>query len=149
MKRILFVCTGNTCRSPMAEGLFKKLISKNNIQAEITSAGIFANDGVQVSDKAVVACAEKGVNICDHISKSISNGLLIETDLVLTMTRTHKQLLLQSFPNIKDKVYTLKEYNGKAQSKDIEDPFGQNLEAYRQCSDELLEELQCLMKLLW
>lgn len=145
MNKLLFVCTGNTCRSPMAEGLLKKMAMNENKSLDIYSAGIYANAGSGASEKAVVACAENGVDISKHISKGVSLKLLNDVDLILTMTTAHKQLLIQNVPQVKYKVHTLKEYNGNSQSLDVGDPFGQNLEIYRKCVNELMIELGNLM----
>lgn len=130
----------------MAEGLLKNMAKKKNKSLDIYSAGIYANVGSSASEKAVVVCAENGVDISKHISKGVSLKLLSDVDLILTMTTAHKQLLIQNVPQIKCKVHTLKEYNGNNQSLDVEDPFGQDLGIYRKCVDELMVELENLIK---
>lgn len=105
---ILFVCTGNTCRSPMAEFVLK---SKSDT-IKVESAGIYASFASPISDgtKQVLDEAEIKFN---HQSKLITKELIDWANLVLTMTHEHKQLLNQMFPSIKGKVFTLKEYNIK------------------------------------
>lgn len=145
MRKVLFVCTGNTCRSPMAEGIFRKIAAEKDVRFEILSAGIFAREGMKASDEAVIAAAEKGINISDHVSQSVTHEILNDANLILTMTEGHKKLLLERAPEYKDKIFTLKEFNGKQNEIDIEDPFGQGLGAYRECIQELGSEINQLM----
>lgn len=102
---ILFVCTGNTCRSPMAEHLLRRKCK--TIHAK--SAGIFASSGQRANDYAQEAMNEIGIDM-DHCSQPVTNRLLDWADLVLTMTIQHKQSLIMQFPQYQEKYYTLKEY---------------------------------------
>ncbi|QDP41670.1 low molecular weight protein arginine phosphatase [Radiobacillus deserti] len=103
--RILFVCTGNTCRSPMAEALLKK----RRPDFEVQSAGIFAGFGQRPSQGSVDALSAKGISL-EHQSQPVTPDTLHWAEIVLTMTTQHKQSLVAQFPNYYDKIYTLKEY---------------------------------------
>ncbi|MHA6532669.1 low molecular weight protein arginine phosphatase [Paenibacillus sp. BAC0078] len=109
MLHILFVCTGNTCRSPMAEGLLRKLAKERGIDVEVRSAGVSAISGTSISRHAAAILRDEGVN--DHIiSSQLSAETLSWADLVLTLTGGHKRHVLQYFPGAVTKTYTLKEY---------------------------------------
>ncbi|GGD92810.1 low molecular weight protein arginine phosphatase [Paenibacillus nasutitermitis] len=111
MKRILLVCTGNTCRSPMAEGILKELAKKRGRPLEVRSAGVSTVDGLPVSVHAAGVLRKREAS-CPSSSKALDGGSVVWADLILTMTTSHKRSLLQRFPHAVDKTYTLKEFVG-------------------------------------
>lgn len=139
MKRVLFVCTGNTCRSPMAEALLRHH-SKGTW--EVKSAGVYASVGSDASSHAKTALGEKGIAI-SHTSQQVTEDLLHWSDVILTMTSSHQRALLQYHPEMKGKVYTLYEY-AEGINKDISDPYGGTLQVY----EGTLSEMEKLIKTL-
>jgi protein-tyrosine-phosphatase len=109
MVRVLFVCTGNTCRSPLAEGLFRLLAGREGLDVEVRSAGVSAIDGIPVSGHSSRILGEVGATP-PKASTALTGSLIEWADLIMTMTSAHKGLLLQRFPQAVDKVFTLKEY---------------------------------------
>lgn len=109
MRHILFVCTGNTCRSPMAQGMFGTMASREGLDLAIRSAGIAAANGAPISDKASRILREKGFQ--GVLKANALTGEMVDwADLILTMTMNHKQHVLQRFPRAVGKTFTLKEY---------------------------------------
>lgn len=109
MLHILFVCTGNTCRSPMAEGLLRKLAKDRGIELEVRSAGVSAISGTSISRHAAAILQDEGIHD-QMLSSQISAESVSWADLVLTLTGAHKRHLLQYFPDAVAKTHTLKEY---------------------------------------
>ncbi|PEI46296.1 low molecular weight protein arginine phosphatase [Bacillus pseudomycoides] len=141
MKRVLFVCTGNTCRSPMAEALLRHY---GEGKFEAKSAGVFASFGSDASLHAKDALAEKGIKVA-HASQQITNELLEWADMVLTMTESHKQLAVEYHPSAREKVYTFYEFV-EGTSKDISDPFGGSLSIYQSTLVEMEKLVQTLLE---
>ncbi|MCJ8012805.1 low molecular weight protein arginine phosphatase [Paenibacillus sp. KQZ6P-2] len=109
MKHILFVCTGNTCRSPMAEALLRKMAMERGVEVEARSAGVAAMDGMSMSRHAEAVLRDHDID--DRLmSKSLQAEAVNWSDLILTLTGGHKQHVIRSFPQAADKVFTLKEY---------------------------------------
>lgn len=132
--KILFVCTGNTCRSPMACALMNKLASDNDMDIKCDSAGIFANSGDKASTNAIKAMLEYEIDLSNHSAKALTEDLIKEYDLILTMTQGHKTMISALAP---EKVYTICEYAGY--NGDIKDPFGSNLQAYKDASEDIYD----------
>lgn len=142
---ILFVCTGNTCRSCMAEAISKKL-NNNTPGVEFSSAGIYAVKGQGASSNAIRIMEEMELDLSHHIATSITEELLLEADLILALTEAHKQLLISNFPSVKDKTFTLLGYIGE--KGDIEDPFGGDINIYRSCATQIRNSIEKLLLIL-
>ncbi|WP_394121359.1 low molecular weight protein arginine phosphatase [Planococcus donghaensis] len=129
--RILFVCTGNTCRSPMAEAI---LSARNLPEIEARSAGIYA--GVAPLSKNAQAVLEQQQISFAHTSKPLDVEDMQWAELILTMTFSHKVTLIQAYPEVATKLYTLKEFT-EGSTEDISDPYGGPLALYEQTFQEL------------
>ena len=137
---VLFVCTGNTCRSPMAEGLFKKIVKENEDDFEIASGGMNALEGDGANPNTTNALLPYGVDISSHRAKNVDASAIAEADVILTMTNAHKEMLLYLFGGAaEEKTYTLKEYTGS--EGDIADPYGRGIDVYKKCADEIYNAL--------
>lgn len=112
-KTILFVCTGNTCRSPMAETILKDMAADSKEEYEIISAGTTALAGEPAAGEAVRALEEIGVVMTGHKSQPVTPELLEKVDLIITMTRGHKERILELMPRAGEKTFTLKEFSRK------------------------------------
>ncbi|MFQ6057608.1 MAG: low molecular weight protein arginine phosphatase [Anaerolineae bacterium] len=136
-KTILFVCTGNLCRSPMAVGLLKEQLKRHGRQGEyrVRSAGTWTLEGHPAAPYALQVMAERGLDIGDHRSHALTRGDVEAADLILVMTRGHQEAIEAEFPQARGKTYLLSEMVG--QSYDIPDPYGASLAMYRRCADEL------------
>ena len=137
MSLILVVCTANVCRSPMAAGLLRQrlAVDKANARHRVLSAGVWAADGEPASENAVAAMAERGIDISDHRSHSLTNEEVAEADLILVMTREHARLVRQTWPQYAWKVYLLSEMTGKR--RDVKDPYRGPIEEYRACASTM------------
>lgn len=140
---ILFVCTGNTCRSPMAAALMNKIAMDEDLDVRIESAGLFAEEGAPASAEAIVAMKKYDVDLLGHHAQQINSELIEKSDLILTMTEGQKML----FSDVaKDKVYTLCEYAGV--EGDIEDPYGGDVEEYEEVAEMIYFALQAVAEKL-
>ena len=142
MGLILFVCTGNLCRSPMAAGLLRQRLAQEGLadRYRVDSAGVWAVAGRPASENAVIVMAERGIDISDHRSRPITAYDVHEADLILVMGREHKQALEQTWPQYEWKIYRLSEMVHK--KKDIRDPYGGSLDEYCRCADILEDYIQ-------
>lgn len=134
--KILFVCTGNTCRSAMAAAMLNDIAVKNDLDVLIDSAGVFAEIGGKATDEAIKAMSARGIDLSGHRTKPLTDEIIKEADIILVMTGAHKQLIASMAP---DKVYTLKEYAGD--EGDISDPFGGDDAEYEQTAGEIYDAL--------
>ena len=137
---IVMVCTGNTCRSPMAETLMREILRKKigrEDAVRVLSAGVAASSGGSASPQSIEVMGERKLDLTGHASQPLGEEIMNVADLVLTMTRSHRAAILAAWPEMHDRVFTLRHDGG-----DISDPIGMPVDAYRQCADQMELELQ-------
>lgn len=136
MKKVTFICSGNTCRSPMAEGLYKKYLQEKNINnIEVKSAGVSAFPGDDATAEAVTVCKERGVDISSHRSSRLNFEDLNTTDLFICMTSSHA-----------DVIHGLGKRNTVTLS--VPDPYCKGIEEYRKCADLIEKGFEALTESL-
>lgn len=149
-KRITIVCTGNVCRSPMAEHLLRHaLAAEPEPQRSIVveSAGTAASAGLPATDHAVRALAKVGLALGSHRSKPLSRDLLDASDLILVMTEAHRAAVRRLAPELRAPVLLFREPMGGAQ-QEVPDPYGGGLEFYLETRDALAEAIPAILQYL-
>ncbi len=136
--KILFVCTGNTCRSPMAEYIARAYMESKNVEGGTFSRGLYANESENATGNAVKVLEKYSLKLSNHKAKQISLADVEDADVILTMTKEHKRQVILMYPTFKKKVYTLKEYvKNNDMYIDIADPYGQDLHIYIKCAEDI------------
>lgn len=133
---ILTVCTGNTCRSPMAAKLLEAALKEAGgafDTLEVASAGVAAIDGMPASTHSITAAQALKLDLKGHQSQALSAGLLERAYAIFGMTQSHVDILQASFPGLGQHVYRLREFLPQESGREIPDPYGQNLTAYQNC----------------
>ncbi|MGA9537255.1 MAG: low molecular weight protein arginine phosphatase [Desulfobacterales bacterium] len=133
--RLLFVCTGNICRSPMAEGLMKILLPPaSGHHIIIRSAGTHAADGLPAESGAVRAAREHGADIGGHRSRALDGSLIASANLILVMERQQARFIQSTAPVASEALRLLGEFAGSEGTPEIPDPYGGSFAVYRRCA---------------
>lgn len=143
--QILMVCTGNICRSPLAEYRLRKKIKEANLPYTVASGGL-SQSGVAISKNSLLLLMEDGINAVEHFSRKIDEEMLAESWLVLTMEERQRDFLCKTFPQQAAKIKTINEFCGL--SGDIIDPYGEDIEFYREVDKQIKERVETITNLL-
>src|SRR5437899_8491025 len=149
MKTILFVCTGNICRSPMAEGLFRHAIKGRN-DFRVMSAGVGAVEGQPPSDHAVQALRELGIDISRQRSRMLTSELVQEADYIFGMTHSHVDAVTLLYPQAAEKTFLLREFDETLDNyeADISEPIGGSYEVYLNCREQIEQGIVSMLKFM-
>ena len=146
MKKIGFICTGNSCRSPMAECYFTSIINKKNAEVEIFSAGVACCNGWNASKEAIEIMKILNLDLSSHRSSSLNDEMVETADMLIVMTNAHKHAILHKWPKTAKKIYLLREFEENSNIKDLEimDPVGFPVEIYDKCFSLMKKPLERL-----
>ena len=149
MKTILFLCTGNVCRSPMAEGLFRHAV-KGRGEFRVLSAGLGAVDGQPPTAHSVQAMKEIGLDISGQRSRALTAELVRSADLILGMTHSHTDTVALLYPWAAEKTFLMREFDETLEpyEKDISDPIGCSYPVYVECRDQIEQGIVTLLKFM-
>jgi protein-tyrosine-phosphatase len=146
---VLFVCTGNLCRSPLAAGILRiQLTKRRTPHILVSSAGIMASEGREAEPLAVSIARHNGVDLSHHLSSMVTREMLESADLVLTMERMQLQYVRGMIPHQKDKVFLLKAFGRRGVEGDVDDPMSRDVEAYEDCFATLHMEIARILPLI-
>lgn len=141
MKSIVFICTGNTCRSPMAEMLFRVHGGEEKTGLKAESAGIFTQDGMDASGQAKTIAVNRGSDLTGHKSRQITDKIVENAAYLVCMTAAHYDAMLERFSYAKDRIFMLA-------GEDIADPFGGGLKVYEETAEQIDEAVLALIERL-
>ena len=144
---VLFICTGNICRSPMAEGLFRDYAKKNSSDFAVKSAGVGAQNGLSPSENSVQAMSDIGIDITEQNSQMVTAELVKEANIIIGMTQGHVDMVNLMFPEATEKTFILGEFDQSIplHEREIADPIGGSYEVYSLCRDQIKEGIVSLL----
>jgi len=129
--KVVLVCTGNTCRSPMAEALLRQMAASRGLEIEVSSAGTHASPGLPASPEAVEVCRRAGIDLTGHRSRRLSAAVVEQADLILTMEHHHRVLAAGLYPDAAGRLHALAAYAGESGAAGVPDPLGGGREVYQ------------------
>ena len=138
MADVLFVCSGNTCRSPMAATIFNDLCERRGLPWRAESAGLYPQDGNAASDGAFFAMKERGLSLSRHVAQPLSRQLVQEVQLIVTMGESYAEVVRSRYPQAKIVAF----------DPPIHDPYGSSPGVYRATAEELTERMEWVLSLL-
>src|SRR5204863_3892817 len=149
MKTVLFVCTGNVCRSPMAEGIFRHAVQGRG-NYRVISAGLGAMEGQPPSVHAVEAVKELGLDIAGQRSRMLTPDLVAQADYIFGMTHSHVDTVMLLYPQAAEKTFLLREFDETLDTfeKDISDPIGGSYEVYLNCRDTIEQGIVSILRFI-
>ena len=151
MIKIMFVCTGNICRSPMAHHYMQKRVKDLNIEDNflISSCGVYACTGEKATQNAIFVMKEYDVDMENHRATNIADTNIEDYDYIITLTTRHKEQIRYFYPKLGNNIYTLREFvDNNEMYKDIDDPWGLNITVYKNCALEIVEKVDKLIEKL-
>jgi len=146
--KIMFICTGNICRSAMAHVMLEQRAKEENKNIKVYSCGVYAQNGDRPTKEAITVLKTiYDVNLENHRATNIANSKIEEMDIILCATTSHKNNVLNRYPELEGKVFTMKEYvDYPKNDMDINDPWGCSYETYKKCAKEIAE---CIDKIVF
>ena len=149
MYKVLFVCSGNTCRSPLAEGLLNKAVKEDmdlKDKVVVSSCGTATHYEDTVQPNAVAAGAKLGIDISGYKSRQFTPDAAAMFDVIIGMTKAHRDIIAERFPQLKEKTFALYEFTmGEKDCKNVQDPFGCDLQTYESVAQELNEQIRLMV----